>query len=248
MGEFHVGVRASNLRIHQLLVATLQEHLVSDPLARPSYAILESPSSISTARPLVRVFRDCNNIFTARSVERAVSFLAAQLEQHLPYCPPPVGAIDLDVVALLGPRSALLAPGTTLSRYPDLELRLGRGLRILEFPRVWVDAAAAAVVVPPRQLSVLRPGDGSKAGREHSVTTPPGTIELGGWIFLQPDGPSDPMPRALAVARGLLAANRQNPREALQLLASLIAQLQVVSVRDGSDIPRIARSKLGGTP
>ena len=246
MGAFHVGIRASTLELHELITSALAEHLVEDPRARPSYAIRETRAELSTAKPLFQVYRDCVNLLTTRSTERAVSFLAAQLEQHLPFRPPPDHVLDLDAVALMGGRSALLAPGTLLARCPDIELRLGRfGLGVLELPRVWVDVRSPLVIVPPRRLTMTGFRE-TEERHERRAVTAPGEYELRAWVFLSSPAESGPITRATAVARGLLAANRQPPRDALPMLGSLVEHLEVVTIQDVGELPVIARATLDG--
>ena len=175
-----------------------------------------------------------------------MSFLAAQLEQHLPHRPPPDGVLDLDAVALIGSRSALLAPGTLLPRCPDIEMRLGRfGVRISELPRVWVDVRSPSVIIPARRLDVTGLRDTEERHPRCAVTAP-GNYEVSAWVFLSAPAQPGPISRATAVARGLLAANRQPPRDALPMLASLVEHLEVVTIQDVGELPAIARATLDG--
>ena len=248
MGAFHVGIRASTLELHELITSALAEHLVEDPRTRPSYAIRETTTELSTAKPLFQVYRDCAHLLTTRSMERAVSFLAARLEQHLPVRPPPGRVLDLDAVALMGSRSALLAPGTLLSRCPDIELRLARfGAGVLELPRVWVDTRSSSVIVPPRRLTMTGLREKEEPDQRRAITAP-GEYELRAWVFLSSPVESGPVSRATAVARGLLAADRHPPRDALPLLGSLIEQLEVVTIHDVGELRAIARATLDGAP
>lgn len=209
---------------------------------RASYAILETTSNLGSARPLYRVYENCNHVFTGTSAERAVAVVAAYLERQLPHERLPDGLLRLEACALIGGNpSALLIPWAVPYRAPEIELRARRrGWRLLEGQSVVVDPTAAELVTPPRPLldgGPLAPqGSGLRDGATDPAT-PQGRWPICRWAFRMTSSEKGYMSRARAVADAMAVAYRHDgASENLFKLASLIEQLDVFGVRHYRDV------------
>ena len=244
VGEYHIGVRTSTLDVHRALTSAVSEHLVDDPDAPRSYAIHASEPRLDGARPMYRLYHNCNHVFTTPSLERAVAVLAAHLEWYRDRS----GGVrspwlELDTVALVGDGSALLAPWILPYKFPEVELRARRaGRRLLEGRSVLVDPSRAEVIVPPlRLLSDSAVSPWTNACRDVlDAATPAGRYPVSGWVFLAARGGPTRMSRARAVARAMSLAYRQHPPgDNLRMLAELIHGTTVVNVRGIEELLRV---------
>jgi len=233
VGDLHIGVRSSTLGVRDAFEQALSEHLVDDPEAQPSYAIYQTEVTLRGARPRYRVYHNCDHIFTASSLDRAVAVVIANLEHHLPRGMIPRSVLELDVAAVVSPSAAVLLPWPVPYRVPDMELRLKRsGLRQLEGASVFVDVASAEVLVPRRRLTDRRwqhPSDGRGA-----ATTPlaaSGRLRIASWGLLRSVGDSMPQTRARAVWHGMSIVFGHHPQaDNLRGLAELVGQIDIDAI------------------
>ena len=237
VGEYHIGVRSSTQAVHRTLTSAVEPHLVDDPNAPLSYAIHETSPGLKHARPVYRIYHDCNHVFTARTVERAVAVVAAHLEWYRSRPPQDSGRLlELDVVAFVDGESALLAPWFLPYKVPEVEIRARKiGRHLVEGRSVLVDPETTEVVVPPVTLlsgpSVER--EQAKTGGPASALTPPGRWPIAAWLFLPHRGMDGEMSRGQAVARAMGVTYRhQPPATILTHLAGVMGRTEVYAVAD----------------
>lgn len=245
VGEYHVGVRANNLAVQHAIEMALCEHLVDDSAAPASFAIYEPEAKLTNARPLYRVYRDCHHIFTTPSLDRAIAFVATQLEHLLPGRRPPTGSLELGAAALVGPRSAVLMPWFLPYMEPHAELLARRqGARLLEGFSVVVEPASAELVVLPSPLLSSTPlnDTGSSPAR-----VPPGRWPITNWTFFGNSRLGSG--RAHAVARAMhIVYWHLSPAENLLMLADLVRQLEISVVDNLSGLLPTGLKNLNGRP
>ena len=244
VGEYHIGVRTSTLDVHLALTSAMSEHLVEDPDAPRSYAIHASEPTLDRARPMYRLYHNCNHVFTTPSLERAVAVLAAHLEWYRDRSGGVRSSwLELDTVALVGDGSALLAPWILPYKFPEVELRARRaGRRLLEGRSVLVDPTTAEVIVPPLRLvsaSGASPGTDVRTDALDAAT-PAGRYPVSGWVFLAARSEPTRMSRARAVARAMSLAYRHHPPvDNLRMLAELVNGTKVANVRSIDELLRV---------
>ena len=200
-----LGVRSSNLAVHDLLRQTLAAHLVEGVDAPANYSVLlagDDPESKDRAFHFV--YRGFNPVVRTRDPERLVAALLGRLAGHLDH-----GRSEhlrLDSLALVTGDVAVLVPAEIRYVMPSLERRLNtKGLRVVDQPWTAIDVETSELVVAEPALDLAPEARARLVGafprpRRPEPPVPPGRYRLAGWAFGLGHAHNGPVSRAQAVA------------------------------------------------
>lgn len=234
VGDYHIGVQVSSRVLADTLREALRPYVVEDPEAPASYAIYAAEPSLTSSRPLYRVYKDCKNLFSTSSLPRAIAVLLGFLSDAATTdYPSGDGQLRLDAVAFVGRSQAVIAPWTMPYRYPSLERRFRRQqIRLLERRSVLIDPRSCELVVAPvelRSFDAVATDERSGTRKITETLVPPGRYPVSAWLLETLNGPERELTRAEAVALGLRVCYHQG-RASQQLvrLATFVSGLDLL--------------------
>lgn len=202
IGDVHVGVRATDPSLDEVLRALLAAHVEADVDVPTNYLARLAEAPKNTRATGFHLLHHGNRVvLRTRDLERLVHGLLSHLDSGRRVDD---GMLLAQGVALVGERGALVAPALLRQYLAQLERRLNvRGIRIADPPSVSIDWQDRVVVVPKPALDI----DWSSMDQLSSVApgahtdpaVPPGRYPMTGWAFLTAE-PGSPPSRGQAIA------------------------------------------------
>lgn len=226
-------MRASTAEVHDLLRLALAAHLVEEPAAPANYSVQVAVSTADNrAAPGYHfLFRDMLTVVRSRDVRRVLTGLFSQLSRYVDR--DDAGLLEVDAVAVLVDRSALVVPADVRRHLPVIERRLNReGFRVVDHPVVVIDPAGPEVVVPEPVIgvdwSVLDRWSAACVSPHRDPAVKPGRYPLRGWGFgLGPIGELSPARAVTHAGSALLNPHELGPQRALDMLAEVVANVSI---------------------
>jgi hypothetical protein len=234
--RFHLGIRSNRAEVDARLQHALAARFVPDVIAPANYSVRLATGDEKHRRGagFHFLYRGSAAMVRTRDPRRVVNGLCSHLASFEPTYG--AGLLEVNGLALVGGRAALVAPAPLRQWMPQMERRLNvRGLHVVDMPWTLLDPATAEVVVPdpadvgldiPRDAFAGLDDEGGATRSDPYVTA--GRYPLRSWAFL---GDAAPLSRARAVANAMpLTSNRDGLQANLDALADVMRAITPVTV------------------
>ncbi|MCB0978850.1 MAG: hypothetical protein KDB02_15455 [Acidimicrobiales bacterium] len=228
VAAFRVGIRASSAELSDVLQTLLRAHVVEDPETPVNFSVLlagEQRRSRNTGFHFL--YRGSNAHLRTRDPLRLVHGLVGSLSSLAVASTGRFQAVQ--GVALVGDSGAVIAPMTLREYRARFERRFAlRGVRYVDLPWVFLDAARSEIVVPEPVLdldwSVTDSITDLARAPRPEAPVPAGAYPLCGWAFF--GNHELTAAQAVAIAARDTYFSNNDPQQCLSDLAAVVSGVQ----------------------